>query len=160
MEVGLFAVFLLVAAVQDLRKKQVECRIYLLFGALGALVSAWRFIEGYCLAGAGSVWMLADHGGGVCLGLFMLGASAVTRGGIGAGDGCFFLVSGLLLSFGENLALLCYGVIFCGVYCLALLVYNRLHGGKDVRKHTVPFLPFVALPGIAMVMGKLAAAWR
>lgn len=145
---GLFLSFLLVAAGQDLRSKQVEVRVYIVFGVLAA----------------GLVWYqwyvrdLADWPGiicNLCIALGMLAACWLCPGAIGAGDGCFFLVSGMLLSFWENLALLFYGILLCGGYCLLKVVVNQLYQGTWVKHQTVPFLPFLVPVGIWLVIAAI-----
>lgn len=145
----LFGVFLAVAAGQDLKRKRVDIWIYLLFGTLAAAVligsQSGRMTE--C-----EIWLkgLAEAVWCLCPGLVLLGFGRVSRGGIGVGDGCFFLVSGLLLSFWENMMILGYGTLLCGLYSLGYLVWKRMKRGTpaDVRRHKIPFLPFLLPPGI------------
>ena len=148
MEQWMFGMFLAVAAGQDLRKKQVDIWIYVLFGSLALAAAAGRQMWG----NAGYQWM--EHVGGICLGLLLSGIGVISRGSIGIGDGCFFLVSGLMLKFRQSMLLLCYGILFCGLYCLIYLVWLRFHstGIATVRKHIVPFLPFLVPPGIWLLM--------
>lgn len=138
---GLFLCFLLAAAGQDLRQKQVDIRTYLVFGLLavsGVLVQMMR----------GEACSLLEYVAGASIGMGLLGFTMLSSGSIGAGDGCFFLVSGLMLGFWENLALLCYGTLLCGLFCLVYFWWGRIKGRKNMGKQTVPFLPFAALPGI------------
>lgn len=146
MERWLFAGFLLLAAAQDLKKKQVDIWIYLLFGGAALAIGIGRELTG----GDACPWL--EHLSGAGLGMGLLAVSAVSRGGIGTGDGCFFLVSGLFLGFWENLMMLCYGTLLCGVFCLGYWIWCRFHMIADVRKRVVPFLPFVVPPGIWLVM--------
>lgn len=150
METGLFACFLALAAGQDMRRKQVDVWVYLLFGGLAAVSGA----AGYWLLG--ETYGCLEHAAALLPGALLLGARAVTRGAVGGGDGCFFLVSGLLLGFWENVMLLCYGILFCGIFSLVYVVWGKLRGRGNVGKETVPFLPFVALPGIWLVVQRLA----
>lgn len=146
LERWLFACFLLLAAAQDLKRKQVDIWVYLLFGGAALTAGIGRQLTGT----ADSVWL--EHLGGAGLGLGLLVASAVSRGGIGMGDGCFFVVSGLFLGFWENFMILCYGVLLCGMFCLGYLIWCRFHVISDVRKRVIPFLPFVVPPGIWVVI--------
>ncbi|MDO5407828.1 MAG: prepilin peptidase [Eubacteriales bacterium] len=146
MERWLFAGFLLLAAAQDLERKQVDIWIYLLFGGAAVAGGIGRQLAG----GEACGWL--EYLGGVCPGIVLLAASAVSRGGIGAGDGWFFLVSGLYLGFWENLMMLCYGTLFCGIFCLGYLVWCRFRQIQNGGKRVVPFLPFVVPPGIWLVM--------
>lgn len=146
MERWLFAAFLLLAAAQDLKEKQVDIWIYLLFGGAALALGTGRELAD----GAACSWL--EYLSGVVPGIGLLAVSALSRGEIGAGDGYFFLVSGLFLEFWDNLMMLCYGVLFCGFYCLGYWFWCRFHMDMDAGKRIVPFLPFVVPPGIWLVM--------
>ncbi len=151
MSEGLFLVFLAAAAAQDLRRQQIELWVYLVFGTVAAAVLVIGCMEN--ADGAGMIWQyLGDRAAGAVLGLVLLGFGAVSRGGIGAGDGLFFLISGLMLGFWDNLALLCYGILCCGSFCLGYFMWKRLQRAGAAGCDTVPFLPFVAIPGIWLCM--------
>lgn len=138
---GIFLCFVLLAAGQDLKRKQVDVCIYLVFGiaAMGSV----------CIQlAAGETYNLLEHVAAASIGVGLLGLGMLSGGSIGTGDGCFFLVSGLMLGFWENLAMLCYGTLLCGVFCLIYFWWGRMHGWKNIGKQTIPFLPFAALPGI------------
>lgn len=141
----LFLLFLLVAAGQDMRRKSVELWTYLAFGA-GALLAM-----GYRWAATGQALDWGSLLCSLCLGFGLLGCGILWRDAVGLGDGCFFLVSGLMLGFWENLALLCYGMLLCSMYCLGLLVWNQVRYHRDATKYTVPFLPFLVPVGIWIV---------
>lgn len=141
---GLFLCFLLVAAGQDLREKQVEVRVFVIFGLLAVLLCGYQW-----RTGAWNGWPEAAANLFIAAGL--IGAAMIWRGAVGLGDGCFFLISGLLLGFWENLALLLYGMLLCGGYCLLKLVFGGLHGGINVKNQTVPFLPFLVPAGLWLV---------
>ena len=68
--------------------------------------------------------------------------------GIGAGDGFFFLVSGLLLGLRHNLLFLCGTVLCCGLFGLGYYVWSRLKGNDAGGKTELPLLPFGVIPGI------------
>lgn len=143
---GLFLCFLLAAAIQDIREKQVEVRLFVIFGLLAVLLCGYQWKTG-CWHG----WF--DVAGNLCVAAGLIGAAVLWREAVGLGDGCFFLVSGLLLEFWENLALLFYGLMLCGCYCLLKIVFTQLHGGP-VKNQTVPFLPFLVPAGIWLVFLK------
>lgn len=145
----LFLCFVLVAAAQDLRQKQVNIVIYATFGAAALAVELFHIVSGEGMYS----WM--DFGASISLGLGLLGIGVLSNGAIGTGDGCFFAVSGLLLGFWENLALMCYGILSCGLFCLGYYVLGHLRGGENLGKRTVPFLPFVVLPAFCMAVPEL-----
>ena len=78
-------------------------------------------------------------------GAVLLLFSRITAGKIGEGDGWFFVVSGLFLSWREAAVLFLSGLMLCGGYGLFVLAAGAA-GGKDMRKKRLPFLPFL-LPG-------------
>lgn len=144
MERWLFGGFLLIAAVQDWRTKRVDVRVYLLFGGAALITIVWNVLNKGTLSGCGWKGCLGSISIGV--GLLLLGH--LSRGEIGTGDGCFFIVSGLLLNFWENLLLLSYGTLLCGLYSLCCIVRSRLYIEETVTKRVVPFLPFLIPPGV------------
>jgi len=137
---GLFLCFLFIAAGQDLHKKSVAIWVYLLFGSLALVSRSWN------------QW--GDLLCGACPGLAMLGISMLWKDQVGTGDGCFFLVSGLMLGFWQYMALLCYGLFLCSGYCLVKLVWNQILIRKNVGKQTVPFLPFLVPVGVWLLCVK------
>lgn len=132
----LFGCFLVIASIQDYCWKQVEWRVYLLFGG-----AAWMCqIMGEC--------SFLDFISSMIPGICLLILSFLSRGAIGIGDGLFFLVSGWLLSIQENLLLLFGGLLLCGGYSLGYLVVSQFTGHYGNRKTVIPFLPFLMPVGI------------
>ncbi|MBO5486305.1 MAG: prepilin peptidase, partial [Eubacterium sp.] len=81
------------------------------------------------------------------VGVLLLGISYLSDGGIGEGDGWFFMISGFYLDAMENLILLLSGLLLCSCFCLPLAVKSiRRHG--EGRKNGVPFLPFLLPAGM------------
>lgn len=148
MKMLVFLGFTVTAALQDLSKKEVRLWVFVLFGGLAIM------LNGYLWMASKEDFIWIKHLWSCCLGIGLLLLGKGIGGGIGAGDGLFFLVSGLLLDFGENLWILCGGIFLGGIYGLAIFGWNRIYGKKDMRKETIPFLPFVAIPGIWMAAMK------
>ena len=131
-----FGLFLLAAAGQDIRKKQVDMWIYLVFGCAAAGLLVFHMLGGgIWLDGmrgiseteltteAGSGWQyLTDALTGGTLGLGLLGIGMVSSGSVGSGDGLFFFISGLLLGSKRFKAL----INSCGILPLTATVYARL----------------------------------
>ena len=138
----LFIGFLLTAAVQDFQRKKVKLWVYAFFGVL-ALV-----LDGYLWIMPDYHFLWINHLGSCCLGVCLILAGRFLEGEIGIGDGLFFLISGLMLDFFQNLTVLCTGVVLCGLYGMVLFVWNQIYWKKDVRKLTIPFLPFAVIPGL------------
>lgn len=142
---GLFLCFLLVAAIQDIKDKAVEIRVFAAFGLLSLLLCIYQW-----QAGVWNGWV--DMFSSLCIAAGLIGAAVIWKEAIGLGDGCFFVVSGILLGFWENLALLFYGMLLCGCYCLIKLVFQQIRIGRMIRSQTVPFLPFLVPVGIWLVL--------
>lgn len=142
MRTGIFLMFLLIAASQDLCKKRIKVWVFAIFGAIALAADLYLWSR----AGKGFLWQshLWSCGVGMCL--LLLGR--ICGGSIGEGDGAFFLVSGLMLEFWQNLTVFCMGVMLCGFYSLCLFVWSRIRTGRNAGKRTVPFLPFAVLPGV------------
>lgn len=141
----MFLLFLIIAAGQDLRKKSVTVWLYAAFGAWALLVLGYQWLLEEIQVDWGNLFS------SVCLGLGLIGCGLVWNDAVGLGDGCFFLVSGLMLGFWENLALLCYGMLLCSIYCLGLITWNQVRYHRSMRKYTVPFLPFLVPVGFWIV---------
>lgn len=135
----MFGLFLLGAACQDLKEKSISVRLFWIFGFAG--LSMWA-VEGGAL-----VPRLLSF----LPGLAVLLISIATRGEVGAGDGCFFFVSGFYLPFAVNCKLLIYGLLFSGLSC-AVIYIAGLMKGKNRAKSPVPFIPFLVPVWIGLVM--------
>lgn len=144
MERWLFGCFLMAAAMQDWKRKQVDVWIYLLFGSLSLVLLFYRILSGEDVK-----WI--ELVGSGCIGLGMLGFGIISYGGIGSGDGCFFLISSLMIGFWENLVLLYCGTMLCGVFSLGYWAWCRWHTVEHAGKRVIPFLPFLVPPGIWLV---------
>ena len=131
----IFLCFLILAAYQDLRMKSIESRLFWLFGFTGI---------GICLLEKRSLSEVMVSCG---IGGILLLVSRWTRGGIGEGDGWFFVVSGLYLPGRANGVLFLCGLSLCFLVSLPLAVMSVIRRGNG-RKRRLPFLPFLLLPGI------------
>jgi leader peptidase (prepilin peptidase)/N-methyltransferase len=138
-----FAVFLVIAAWQDLRRLEIDLWIFGVFGLAAVVLCIDSFILGgepswkECLAGG-------LFGGGFLL------ISRVSGGGIGVGDGLFFVVAGLLLGLEKCILLFVGATFLCGIYSLCFYTYKRLRYNLHVGKQLLPFLPFAAAAGALM----------
>lgn len=156
LETVVLAGFTALAAGQDLRKKQVDVNLYWIFGVMAGAVLIFRMWENQTM-----MWEKAAEGfSGLFPGLVMLGLGKASRGSIGAGDGCYFLISGLLLGFWKNLAVLFYGTLCCGLFCLVYFVWGIFRKKENMRKQTVPFLPFAAAPVFWIMIGEASRVWK
>ena len=130
LETVVLAGFTVLAAGQDLRKKQVDVNLYWIFGIIAGAALIFRMWEDQNM-----MWEKAVQGAaGLLPGLALLGLGKVSSGSIGAGDGCYFLISGLLLGFWRNLAVLFYGTLCCGLFCLVYFVWGNFKKKETIIK--------------------------
>lgn len=120
---------------EDFRKKRILVYPVLLFGIAGVLLHLYyRNISIGCLLA------------GCAIGMGLLLLSCLT-GQIGAGDALVLIVSGIYLGFWENTRLFFHGLIFCGIWSLALLALKRKR-----RRDEVAFIPFLFLAYLEMLV--------
>lgn len=143
-----FVLFLFIAAYQDLKSKSIAVWVYWLFGGLAMLI-LWRDLYNLMISS-----QLVHHWweipGGMAIGLCLLGLGRITGGAVGEGDGWFFFISGVYLGFWDNMKLLIYGGLLCSVWCLWVLAGGVI-SGRNIRKTTLPFLPFLVPVGLWIV---------
>lgn len=135
----IFLIFLVWAVWQDLRSRTVGQGFLAAAGSLGAAVSL--------LSGRSVLGLLSS----AAVGIFLLILGQITDGGIGEGDGWFFIVTGFFLEPTENFMLFLSGLIFCSVYSLAYMAASFI-GGVGVRQKRLPFLPFLLPVGLWLAL--------
>jgi len=148
--IGIFAGFLTFSAIQDLRKKRVAVWIYMLFGGLALLWAGCRIVR------ARETYVILDHLASILIGIVILLAGIWSDGAVGSGDGWFFCVAGVILGFWENVMLLLYGTLLCGLFSLGYFFWGKIHQREGVGKTMIPFLPFVAIPGIWLIVERIS----
>ncbi|MCD8220605.1 MAG: pilus assembly protein CpaA [Clostridiales bacterium] len=134
-----FWVFLLAAAWQDFRSKSIAVWMFVIFGAAGFILNLVERVSPLYFCGS-------------VVGISMLVAGAGLKGAVGAGDGCFFVVSGLFLGLTENARLFCIALLLSGIYGLGIYVYKRLRYGLNAGKEIFPFLPFVVAGELLLLL--------
>lgn len=116
-----------ISSVMDMKIRKVSLNIMGIMFLVGCVFRIWQ----------GNFWELAFLisllPGVVCL-LF----SWLTRGEIGAGDGCMLLVLGAYMDFWEVFSVFSVAISAVGVFAMILML--RFH--KE-RKHEIPFIPFL-----------------
>lgn len=132
---AVFLIILVCGVWQDMRYRSVSRSFLILSGAAGGLL--------YAASGYGWSRMLLSS----AVGIVLLGLSILTDGGIGEGDGWFFVVTGLFLNPAENVILFLSGVVFCSVYSLTLAA-AAFAGGRNIRRRKLPFLPYLLPIGL------------
>ncbi len=86
---------------------------------------------------------------GLGVGLFLLLASALTKGAIGLGDGLMLCVTGIFLGGEENFQLLTAGLFLCAVTLGFGLIL-----GKARWKQRFPFVPFLCVAQLGRMLWK------
>lgn len=134
----IFICMLILAAWQDLKTGTIDIRLLIVFGCIGLLLHLSSDLLWYD--------RIASSG----IGVILLILNKLTNGGIGEGDGWFFVVTGLYLDWERNLLLFLGGLGLCFLWSLPLAVQAILRKGSG-RKRELPFLPFLLPAGIWMV---------
>lgn len=135
----IFLIILGYAVWMDLRTKELSGTFLLGAACVGAVVLAvW--------GPAGENWQETIFACGI--GGILLFISRLIGGGIGEGDGWFFVVAGLFLSPGENGLLLLSGIFLSGIFSLLYVVAGALNGTWQRHRKSFPFLPFLLPAGL------------
>ena len=132
-------VIILAGAWSDWRTREVSGKFLLISAGVGVCFTilggrSWRELALSCLPG-----------------ITLLVLSRLTNGGIGEGDGWFFVVMGLLLDAGEAVGLLLSGFCLC-VFTGLLLLMQAVWNGRGCRNLRIPFLPFLIPGGLYLAL--------
>lgn len=162
---GIFVIFLLLAAWQDFREKQVSIWVYQIFGVMAVMMLGVMFYEALWSATLAEnaqktiveVWFMAGRSYlfGILPGILLLICARFSRGAVGVGDGCFFVISGLLLGLSDNCLLFFYALLGCGLFGLGYYVIGWIQKSGINGKTELPFLPFAVVPGMWIVAIRL-----
>lgn len=136
---AVFLLILMYAVWQDIRYQEIGS-VFLSISGMAGLI--------FCILLGRSLKMTVLS---VLVGAVLLGLHMATRGGIGEGDGWFFVVTGLYLEPEENLLMLVSGILFCGLFSLTLSAMILIGGGKT-GKRRIPFLPYLLPAGLWLVL--------
>lgn len=130
--------FLYCCAREDHRLKLLSVRRFWVFGGIGLI---WFLI---CKPFS---WM--ELAGGAGLGLVLLWVSHVCKEQFGAGDAWIFFISSMFLGAEENMRLLLWSLIICGIYSMGMLLLKRRS-----RKERIAFAPFVLGAEVLLLLRK------
>lgn len=136
----LFLIFLAVAAWQDMRDKEIDAWLYVVFGGL-----IW--FGKLCFDGPVELWREAVN---AVPGIALVLLSRLSGGAVGEGDGWFFVVAGVALGVRNAVALFFMSLFLCCLWCAGMAVWGWRRR-ISVRRRTVPFLPFV-LPAVLWIL--------
>ena len=126
---GLEGLLLLLAGVEDIRKKKIHV-VYIIAMGIVALFGCF-FREKYNWYGGL---------GGFLIGVCMLGISRISNEQIGRGDGMVIAAIGLLCGMRNTLGIVCFASLFMVIPALFVIVCK-----KASKKTRLPFLPALFL---------------
>ena len=133
-----FAVFLVVLAVADVRKKRLP--LLLLFSG-GFFIIAQSFCDR-------DISVISLAAGGMT-GVLFLFVSMITKEAFGYGDSILILIMGTFLGFWDILYLLMGAFLMAAVFSAVMLIKTRFD-----RKASFPFVPFLTIAYIGgMLLG-------
>lgn len=121
----------------DLKKKEISLLFTGIYGVLGVLFTLMSGND------------FKEHLLPVGIGIFFLGVSLLSGGGLGLGDGWILIALGTMLETGEYLQMLAGGMLLAaGVSAVLLVVFKK---NRKTELPFVPFLFFAYLGGVLML---------
>lgn len=130
------AAFLLVAGYKDWKTKQISV-LFLSFFTIAVILMRFLIVRNF-------VWSTA---GGILIGLAFFVVSKCTREAIGYGDSWLIFILGIYLG---GLAILEVVLGACFLSSLFSIFYCIRKGWN--KKHTIPFVPFLAIAYTGVVL--------
>lgn len=137
----LFAVFLIVLAVMDIRKKRLP--ILLLLSGIFFIIA-----QSFC----GRTISVISLAAGGMVGIAFLLVSRITKEAFGYGDSILIVIMGAFLGFWNILYLLMGAFFMAAVFSAVMLIKTRFN-----RKASFPFVPFLT---IAYIGGMLFGSYQ
>lgn len=137
--VGIMALLLLVAAVEDIREKKVHRWLLLIMLMVGVVGGGSA-----CIGQSSNLWQLL---GGLMPGLCMLGFSLISGGQIGMADGLIITALGVLCGARD-----CMVVVSIASMVMALISVVILSIRRGNRHTRLPFVP-------ALFVGYCVVGW-
>ncbi len=134
----IFSAFLLMAAWQDGRSRQISVRLLGLFWFVGVMLCVKKCGEIW-QQGELSVWILMPILAAALPGLILLFLSQITGGEVGEGDGVFFLGAAFFLDWEECMLLFAGGLLCGSAMGIGLILWGKIKR-KNVRRMRLPFL--------------------
>lgn len=140
-QIAIEAVFVIPCCVRDLLRKSIPLWYFALGGA-GAVL--------FCILLPPGQGEIPEMVLSLLPGSFLLLVCFATGEKIGAGDGIFFLLLGLMVrDAGKMLVLLCLSLLFSCVVCAVLLGTGRVQ-----RTTKLPFLPFAGIAAAVLLFAE------
>lgn len=122
-------VYLLIAAFMDIKGKIVSVKLAALAAAVGTI---FQFLQ--------PQMGIAEWMSGLLPAVVLILMAWLTKQAVGFGDGCVLGVIGLYIGFWGSIGTLMMGLLLSCPISLFLLICK-----KADRKHTIPFVPFLAM---------------
>lgn len=135
--------YLLVCALQDLRRRKIGIRMSVFTVCAALLLDASALFSGQ--------EEMLTYVGGLLPGVVLLLLALLSRGAAGSGDGICFLVLGVLLGTWMTWILLMYSLLLASVCGVILMLFQ-----KAGRKTRMPFLAFTAAAWAGIMAVKLS----
>ncbi len=134
----IIGVMLGICSIQDIIHKKIDTWIIITGGILLALA---LFIL--------KPITIIESLSGLLVGVLVMVISKATGGKIGMGDGMILCVTGLWLGLWGNLELFTYALLAAALVSIVLLVLRLVN-----RKKSIPFVPFLLLGYLAIILIK------
>lgn len=133
---GIEGLLLLLAGLEDIRKKKIHLFLILAIGTTALLGCIVRQDYGW-------------HGalGGFLIGICVIGISVISGEQIGKGDGMVIAALGILCGVRNTLGIVCFASLFMLVPALVLIVSR-----KGNKKTKLPFLPALFLGYLVILL--------
>ena len=129
---GVYTLFLVILSLEDIRSRMLPAPVLLLGAVLGIAVRAW---SGWTARIFPDILAFAP-------GAFLLLMSGISRGGIGAGDGLVFLVTGIWLGPEKTFWMFAGGLLCTSLGALILCAGSFRNGRRSLSKR-LPMVPFL-----------------
>ena len=122
----------------DIKRKYISRNLLLLYFVIGIVINIINFR---------SITMdsIIDFGYSLVFGIVIFLISIVSSESIGKGDGIYFIINSLYISFKYNLMLFIVGIITAFIISIILVIINN----RNIYKKSLPFFPFL-MPVILM----------
>ena len=125
----MLGIYLAYLAVEDIRKKSLP---------IPGIVAGLILVPVFIIAEGTENITITDNLKGMIPGVLLLFISFFSRGQIGCGDGAVVLITGFAVGIGSTVILLTGALLLIAFFSAGMLITGKLN-----RKSTLPFIPFV-----------------
>ena len=134
----LFLIFYIIFLYFDIKKKFISRNLLLLYFVVGILINIinYKYIN---------MDRIIDFGYSLIFGIVIFFISIISGESIGKGDGIYFIINSLYISFKYNLMLFLVGIISAFIISVVLVIIKN----RNMYKKSLPFFPFL-MPAIIM----------